>query len=137
MYESIEIANLIEKKAMENKLTVSRVLKECGLDKSTISTLKNGSMVSADKLARLADYFDISADFLLGREPSHNSFVNSGDVIIEGVQGYNYGNITNGGERVFQEISEEQKELNNIYLRLPFKKRLELLNKAVELEEDK
>lgn len=30
----------------------------------------NGSMLKGDSLARIADYLDVSVDYLLGREPS-------------------------------------------------------------------
>lgn len=47
--------------------SINQVLRESHLNKSVLDNMKRGSMPSADKLAALADYFDCSVDFLLGR----------------------------------------------------------------------
>jgi len=42
------------------------MLKKCELSKSTVDNLKKGSMTSAKTLSKIADYFDVSVDYLLG-----------------------------------------------------------------------
>ena len=45
-----------------------RLTKDTGLDNGLISKWKNNkSLPSADMLIKLADYFDVSVDYLLGR----------------------------------------------------------------------
>ena len=43
------------------------MLLDLGLNKNTLSTMYNGSMLKGDSLARIADYLDCSVDYLLGR----------------------------------------------------------------------
>ncbi len=49
-------------------VTVNAMLKECGLSKSVVDNLKKGSISSVDKFLMMADYFDVSVDYLLGRQ---------------------------------------------------------------------
>lgn len=53
--------------ARQRGISINQVLRESGLNKSVLDNMKRGSMPSADKLAALADYFDCSVDYLLGR----------------------------------------------------------------------
>lgn len=53
--------------ARERGVSINQVLRESHLNKSVLDNMKRGSMPSADKLAALADYFDCSVDYLLGR----------------------------------------------------------------------
>lgn len=43
------------------------MLKECGLPSSTFRNITQGAKPSYDKIAVIADYFDVSGDYLLGR----------------------------------------------------------------------
>lgn len=43
------------------------VAKELGFASSTVTAWKNGSKISADKLQKIADYFNVSTDYLLGK----------------------------------------------------------------------
>ncbi len=42
--------------------------KELGISSGTITQWKNGSIPSGEKLVQIADYFNVSVDYLLGRE---------------------------------------------------------------------
>ena len=53
----------------EKGITQNAFLMDMGLDKSTISDWKRGSNQSYKKhIERIADYFNVSVDYLLGRE---------------------------------------------------------------------
>ena len=52
----------------EKGVAPSRVALDLGYSKTTASKWKAGSMPSADKLQNIADYFNVSADYLLGNE---------------------------------------------------------------------
>lgn len=65
--------NRIEELRVKRRVSVSQMLRECGLSKSIIDNLKKGSMFSADKAAILADYLDCSIDYLLGRTDDSTS----------------------------------------------------------------
>ncbi len=53
--------------ARKRGISINQVLRESHLNKSVLDNMKRGSMPSADKLAALADYFNCSVDYLLGR----------------------------------------------------------------------
>lgn len=52
----------------EKGVKPTRVALNLGYSKNTASKWKYGSMPSGDKLQKLAEYFDVSVDYLLGNE---------------------------------------------------------------------
>lgn len=67
------MCNLYEriKQACEEKgLTVSAMCLNLGMSKSLMSDLRSGrkKTLSSDTLGRIADYLQVSADYLLGKE---------------------------------------------------------------------
>ena len=68
MYTSNNLAFRIKHVAKSKGIRTGVMLKECGMNKDTLSTLQHrGSWILADRLALLADYLDVSVDYLLGR----------------------------------------------------------------------
>lgn len=57
----------IQSLAEERGISINQLLRESRLSKSVMDNMKRGSMPSADKLATIADYFDCSVDYILGR----------------------------------------------------------------------
>ena len=56
------------KKACERKnITVTALLKYLNLSTANTGKWKNGGTPSAEVLGKIADYLDVSVDFLLGR----------------------------------------------------------------------
>lgn len=49
------------------KMSPAAVAKDIGLSNSSTTTWKNGSIPKGDTLQKLADYFGVSVDYLLGR----------------------------------------------------------------------
>jgi transcriptional regulator with XRE-family HTH domain len=43
------------------------MLSDLELGSNTMSNMRHGRMLAADSLARIADYLDVSVDYLLGR----------------------------------------------------------------------
>lgn len=56
----------IQQLCAEKKITISRVERECGLANAAIRKWENSSP-STESLVKVADYFGISTDALLGR----------------------------------------------------------------------
>lgn len=53
----------------EKKLTAYRISKDTGISTSLLSYWKNGEKLpGAENLEKLADYFGVSVDYLLGKE---------------------------------------------------------------------
>ena len=75
-----EIANLIRLQTSTQKINISQMFTNIGLGKNTLSNLDNGSMIKADSLGKIADYLNVSVDYLLGRtdEPTP-TFTNVGN----------------------------------------------------------
>lgn len=47
-----------------------RVAEDCGLSRASVNRWKGGSTPTYETIKVLADYFDVSTDFLLGKEKS-------------------------------------------------------------------
>lgn len=91
---------LIEKvKALceERKTNIAKVERECGLANATIRRWENASP-TAENLSKVADYFGVSVDFLLGR----------------GV--YNLSDEAQQYAKQFDELPEEKKKLAMAYM---------------------
>ena len=59
----------LEQAMKERRLTPYRIAKDTGISNSTFSRWKNDGIVpDAETLQKLANYLNISTDFLLGRE---------------------------------------------------------------------
>lgn len=63
--------NIIDLCAKEN-VTVNRMLKECGLNRNVIDNLKRGFEPRLSKIVIIADYFDVTVDYLINHSPVGN-----------------------------------------------------------------
>lgn len=68
MYNSQEIAQKIKLMAKERKISINQLLIDCNLGKNTIFKMGNGTDILSQNLAKIADYLEISVDYLLGRK---------------------------------------------------------------------
>lgn len=87
MYKSYEIADRIKITAKAKNISISTMLSEIGLGKNTLMNFKT-SMPKADNIAKVADYLDVSVDYLLGRtkEPAGYNNINNIDTTVNGTQ---------------------------------------------------
>lgn len=67
MYNTQEIANKIKQSAKNRNMTVKQLLEKCDLSINTISDLSKGQQISYINFAKIADYLNVSVDYLLGR----------------------------------------------------------------------
>lgn len=67
LYDSIALAENIKIQAKARKVQLKDMFDELELGRNTLSNLRLGKKISADSLARIADYLDCSMDFLMGR----------------------------------------------------------------------
>lgn len=56
----------IEELCDSNEITITRLEKECGFSNATIKKWKDTSTPGIDKVQRIARYFGVSTDYLLG-----------------------------------------------------------------------
>jgi len=66
-YSPQDIANNIKAVARFRGIVVKDMLERCDMGSNSISHLLHGKMISADRLAQIADYLDCSIDYLMGR----------------------------------------------------------------------
>lgn len=98
--------------------------KELNIGSSIITQWKNGSVPSIEKVLLLADYFNVSADFLLGR--TTNPASSTGNNIL--------GNSNNGNNSIsVAGLSEETQdsfiaEFLKRFEKLDFDDKLEIMN---------
>ena len=59
--------NNFTKLAKQNGTSVNAVAKKLGIASGTITAWKNGSEPKQSNIKKIADYFNVSADYLLGR----------------------------------------------------------------------
>ncbi|WP_430514961.1 helix-turn-helix domain-containing protein [Lactococcus lactis] len=57
----------IKELATKRKISLQKVAEDLGLSTNYIYNLRYSKTPNADKLALIADYFDVSVDYLLGR----------------------------------------------------------------------
>lgn len=103
--DNIQMASKIKQTCKEKHITISQLLKECGIRKSLIYDLeKRNYTPSIASVYVIADYLDVSTDYLLGRTDEPN-------VKFEDVH---YNNIVNGenGDNSPLTVPQEQAELD-------------------------
>ena len=68
MFTPSEIAKKIKQCAKEHGITVKYLLQQAGVGEKLVSNMsgKNGSYPQSDKLVKIADYLNVSVDYLLG-----------------------------------------------------------------------
>ncbi len=66
---------IFSKLCAEKGKSASAVAKELDLSNSTTTKWKNGSVPNGEKLCRIADYFNVSTDYLLERSEFRNADV--------------------------------------------------------------
>ncbi len=69
LYKSSDVAERIKNLAKVRGVIIKDMLSDLTLGTNTLSNMRHGRMLSSDSLARIADYFGVSVDYLLGREP--------------------------------------------------------------------
>ena len=105
--------------------------KELGIGSSIITQWKNGSIPSTEKILSLADYFNVSTDYLLGR--TTNLITNAGNSILgnsnTGDNSIRVGMIPNASQEAQDSfIAEFLKRFN----KLDFDDKLEIMNTVNE-----
>ena len=67
---SSEIAERIRSLCEARGVSANKMLEDCGLSHNMLQTMKKGTIPSADRLEKIADYFGVSIDYIMGRKAS-------------------------------------------------------------------
>ncbi len=104
MYNSLQLANSIKSSAKSKGVSIGELLKSCELSINTMSNLNHGKSIAFDSLAKIADYLNVSVDYLLGRadSPEINNQTISGNASITAgnINGNNNNSISNANTTV-------------------------------------
>ena len=115
-YLSFDVALRIREVAKKNDIVLRQMFEDIGLSKGTMDNLRT-SMPKADNLARIADYLDVSMDYLMGRTDEPNIKNSSNVITIRSGKASRISDISNvkvskASSEDISEISEMIKELS-------------------------
>lgn len=86
MNNSQEVVKIIKETAKAKGIAVGKMLDACELSKNALSSMQSGYLPRTENLCKIADYLDVSVDFLLGRQKNNASEDDLRSVIIEKVR---------------------------------------------------
>lgn len=134
MYNAQYTANRIKDTAKAKKIKLKVMLEKCGLGINTISHMAKGQALSSDSLYAIAEYLEVSTDYLLGRSEEPN-----------GNKSYNFGNhnmalgdlniTNNGNNQKMVNLDKVSMELLNIFQRLNFNDKMKVMNLINDLDQ--
>lgn len=115
MYTAQITIERIQKIIKLKGLVQKNVLADCGLSENTLKSMTDNRGMASFNLARIADYLDVSVDYLLGRtdEPELKNVSNV--ISIKGNNAHNISNI-NMGKASSEDIDEVVEMLKNLTL---------------------
>ncbi len=131
MYNPSEISTIIKLTAQNRKITVKKMLEDCKINKGFIYDLEHkSSYPSCDKIYRIADYFDCSVDFLLGKTNNSNiKAVANFNGNNSGLQTtVNTGNVTINSKSEETALSEMETELLKSFSELSFQDKIKFIS---------
>lgn len=67
------VAERIKLEAKRHGISVKHLLEECELGVNTVGKLAKGTDITSQNLAKIADYLEVSVDYLLGRDESYDN----------------------------------------------------------------
>lgn len=73
MNKSQEIVKTIKTLAKEQGCTIGGMLETCDISKNALSSMNLGYLPRLENLVKIADYLNVSVDYLLGREVQKNA----------------------------------------------------------------
>lgn len=123
-YVSFDIALRIKEVAKNRDIVLRQMLEEIGLSKGTMDNLRT-SMPKADNLAKIADYLDVSMDYLMGRTDEPDIKNNSNIIRINSGNSSHISDIAN--VKISQVSSEDIAEISEMLKELSLVQRSEIV----------
>lgn len=105
MYNSQIVKERINDTIKKNKTSATKVLADCELSPNTINQMSDNKGLSSFSLAKIADYLNVSVDYLLGRTDEPKT-INQNNVVNVSNSGDNNTNNVNIGKASSEDISE-------------------------------
>jgi len=117
-----------------NNTTPNAVCKELNLSNATATHWKNGTMPKGDALSQIADYFNCSVDYLLGRTDTleKNTIDNHNATITDSVQAIKSPVTISGKEN--KDSNDIMTQFMEAFSDLPFENKVAALNFILEMK---
>ena len=71
--EPITLLNRIKEMCITRRISIATMLSDCGIAKNTVTNLNQGKDMMLSNAVKIADYLNVSVDYLLGRTDNPNS----------------------------------------------------------------
>lgn len=125
------VLDLIEKK----KISKNKMLSDLELSKNSfVNWIERGTIPNGDTIVKIADYFGVSTDYLLGRTPtqeiSANDITNNNGVIGQVNAPVT---ISNGHTRT---LTTQEQDLLRIYNAVDGKKQMKIMSFVYTIEDE-
>ena len=142
----MSIVQNILKIAKEHKINNQQLCKILNTNSSKVYDWKVGkSKPSTDELCILADYFNVSADYLLGRTNEQTNNCYSNNISDNSFNNFMQGNIIKGDTSISvpsstnksTQLSKEETEILNIYRSLNIRDKSTFLNFILDIGKEK
>lgn len=128
--------NVLYKLCEENSTKPYVVAKAIGASNAVCTKWKNGSIPNGETLLKLANYFNVSVDFLLGRTDIPTGYSSGISNVQTTVNSPQVSGNNNTVSDKTETISAEDAELLELIKKLPLKKRVKFISSLYdELEE--
>ncbi len=141
MYNLQLIEERIMSIAKKKGLTKNKLLLNAKLHKGVFDNMKKGQIPSVDKIHIIADYLDVSVDYLLGRtdEQTNTHYTNNINDINDSnfIQGIGSITVHDSTSNQPKELSKEETEILDIYRSLNIREKAKFLNMALDIEKEK
>ncbi len=116
-----------------NNTTPNAVCKELNLSNATATHWKNGTMPKGDVLSQIADYFNCSVDYLLGRtDAPQENIINNNSTINGGVQAIKSPVTVNAKENT--DSNDIMNQFMQAFSELPFENKVAALNFVLDMK---
>lgn len=127
--DNIQIATKIKQLCRNKNIMLKDLLDDCNISRSFIYELKKRDKTpSIEKIALIADYLDVSIDYLVGR-------TNAPEIIYT-TNSINTQNCNIAQSSQSKDLSKEEAEIIGVYRLLDVRNRTRLLSFVLELEDD-
>lgn len=126
--------NQVSRLCFENDIKITALARKLNLSPSAPARWKNGSFPKAETIQKIADYFDVTTDYLLygdNRHTSNSTGPVQNSAVVQGSVGSTV-SVNNGGQ-----LQGNEAELIEIFRELDRKGQIAVLNFAYEQAERK
>lgn len=130
MYNQQEMALKIKQTAKEKKISLKMLLDSCDLNINYISDLSKGNQALVSNVYKIADYLEVSVDYLLGRTDNQSGYSNNNLSNSDNVAFGENAQVNNNGK-----LDGISKEMLNEFEKLPFKDKTKVMSLIAELNE--